>query len=143
MKILILCTDNASRSQMAEGFLKSFDPKSEVFSAGTMPAAKIHQETVEVMKEAFINQTENQSKHFEHFVQMHFDYLITLCENSKEALPHFTGKTEKILHFSFDDPATVIGEEEEKLNSYRNVRDEIKNEFFKFYKQIINKYTHE
>ncbi|MDP2237147.1 MAG: arsenate reductase ArsC [Bacteroidales bacterium] len=143
MKILILCTDNAIRSQMAEGFLKSFDPKSEVFSAGTAAAAKIHPQTVEVMKEAFINLTENKTKHFEDFVQLHFDCIITLCEKSKEALPHFAGKTKQILHFTFDDPASFNGEEEEELDFFRNVRDEIKNEFFKFYIQIIKKYTHE
>lgn len=143
MKILILCDDNAIISQMAEGFLKSFDPKSEVFSAGIVPAFQIHPYTVEVMKEAFINQTENKPSHYKSYLNEDFDYIIGMCENTKAIMPEFEGKSLKTLQFDFYNPESATRNEEQVLSSFRDVRDEIKNEFFKFYKYIIRQNFHD
>jgi arsenate reductase (thioredoxin) len=137
MKILIICDDNAIRSQMAEGFLKSFDPKSEVFSAGTAPASQIHPYTVEVMKEAYINQTENSPSHYKSFLHESFDCIIGMCEETKAIMSEFEGKSLNMIQFDFQNPKIVIGNDEENLTLFRIVRDEIKNEIFNFFKHKI------
>ncbi|MDN5348665.1 MAG: hypothetical protein PWQ54_61 [Bacteroidales bacterium] len=136
MKILILCTGNSCRSQMAEGFLKSFDPDLEVVSAGTNPSSEVHPKAIAVMRESFIDISNNKPKNVEQFLDQAFDYVITVCGSANENCPAFTGDVKQRLHIGFDDPAKAIGTEEEILSVFRQVRDEIKNEFFKFYKTI-------
>lgn len=132
-RILILCTGNSCRSQMAEGFLKSFDPELEVYSAGTKPADKVNPKAVQVMKEVGIDISQNYPKDVEQFINETFDYVITVCDNARENCPVFFGKVGKQLHIGFEDPAEATGTEEEILAVFRKVRDEIKKDFFEFY----------
>ena len=137
MKILILCTGNSCRSQMAEGFLKSFDSNLEVYSAGTNPSSKVHAKAIKVMEEAGIDIHNNFPKSVEQFLNESFDYVITVCDNAKETCPVFIGKVGKQLHIGFEDPAEAKGTEEEIISEFRKIRDEIKNEFYKFYKDNL------
>lgn len=132
-KILILCTGNSCRSQMAEGFLKSFDKELEVYSAGTKPAESVNPKAIQVMKEVGIDISNNYSKDVEQFINQSFDYVITVCDNAKETCPVFIGNVGKQLHIGFEDPADATGTEEEILSIFRKVRDEIKKEFYDFY----------
>lgn len=136
MKILILCTGNSCRSQMAEGFLKSFNPELEVVSAGTNPSSEVHPKAIEVMHESFIDISSNRPKNVEQFLDQAFDYVITVCGGANESCPAFTGDVKQRLHIGFDDPAEATGTEEEILSVFRRVRDEIKDDFFKFYKSL-------
>ncbi len=138
MKILILCTGNSCRSQMAEGFLKSFDSALEVHSAGTEPSDKIHPKAVQVMAEEGIDISSGYPKNVDKFLDMSFDYVITVCDNAKETCPVFTGKVNYRLHIGFDDPAEAVGTEEEVLAEFRRVRDEIKRDFGEFYQSNLN-----
>jgi len=132
-RILILCTGNSCRSQMAEGFLKSFDKNLEVYSAGTKPAEKVNPNAVKVMNEVGIDLSKNYPKLVDKFLNEQFDYVITVCDNAKETCPVFIGKVEKQLHIGFEDPADAIGTEEEIIAVFRKVRDAIKKDFYKFY----------
>ncbi|MBI5326416.1 MAG: arsenate reductase ArsC [Ignavibacteriae bacterium] len=137
MKILILCTGNSCRSQMAEGILKSLDNKIDVFSAGTKPAYIISSKAVKVMNEIGIDISKHKPKSVDQFINEDFDYVITVCDNAKETCPVFTGKVKYRLHIGFEDPYSYKGNEEDTLNKYRKVRDLIKTEFNKFYKNIF------
>lgn len=137
MKILILCTGNSCRSQMAEGFLKSFDRNLEVFSAGTRPAAVPNPNAVAVMKEIGIDISCNQPKSVDLFLGGTFDYVITVCDGAKEICPVFTGKVSHRVHIGFDDPADAVGTPEDVMGVYRRVRDEIRQGFEKFYGENI------
>ncbi|MFA6596355.1 MAG: arsenate reductase ArsC [Ignavibacteriaceae bacterium] len=136
-KILILCTGNSCRSQMAEGFLKSFDSELEVYSAGTNPSKQVHPKAIQVTKEVGIDLSKNYPKIVDQFLNDSFDYIITVCDNAKETCPVFIGKVGKQLHIGFEDPADAIGTEEEILSEFRRIRNEIKNEFYKFYKEKL------
>ncbi len=136
-RILILCTGNSCRSQMAEGFLKSFDGELEVFSAGTIPAEKVNPNSVIVMEEVGIDISSQFPQNVDEFVDQSFDYVITVCDNAKEVCPVFTGHVNHQFHIPFDDPADAIGTDEEILAVYRGVRDEIKKEFTQFYNDKI------
>ena len=136
MKILILCTGNSCRSQIAEGFLKSFDAKLEVYSAGTNPSSRVHPIAVKVMKEIGIDISQNVPQNVDRFLSQSFDYVITVCDNAKETCPVFTGKVKHRLHIGFEDPADATGTEEEIVAVFRKVRDQIKVEFYNFYKTI-------
>lgn len=138
-KILILCTGNSCRSQMAEGFLKSLDPSLQVFSAGTKPAARVHSLAIKVMKELGIDIGSKKPKNVEEFINDSFNYVITVCDNAKETCPVFIGKVQHRMHIGFDDPAEAVGTEEEVLAVFRRVRDEIKVSFSTFYEQAISK----
>ncbi|MBI5660718.1 MAG: arsenate reductase ArsC [Stygiobacter sp.] len=137
-RILVLCTGNSCRSQMAEGFLKFFDKNLEVYSAGTKPADKVNPFAVKAMKEVGIDISQNYPKSVDQFLNDSFDYVITVCDNAKETCPVFIGDVKHNLHIGFDDPAEAVGTEEEVMPVYRRVRDEIKREFQKFVKQIDN-----
>ena len=137
MKILILCTANSCRSQMAAAFLKSFAPELEVFSAGTNPATEVNPLAVKVMKEAMIDLSGIRPQNVESFLNQHFDFVITVCGDAAENCPAFNGKVKQRLHIGFDDPAKASGSAAEILQEFRRVRDEIKNEFFLFYKNQI------
>lgn len=121
---------------MAEGFLRSFDPRLEVFSAGTHPASRPNPYAVAVMKEAGIDISGNMPKNVGIFLADSFDYVITVCGGAKEICPVFYGKVKNRLHIGFDDPADATGTEEEIMAVYRNSRDEIRKAFFKFYTDL-------
>ncbi len=135
-KILILCTGNSCRSQMAEGFLKSFDSELEVFSAGTLPADKVNPNSVFVMNEVNIDISSQYPQDVDEFIEQSFDFVITVCDNAKEVCPVFSGEVKHQVHLPFDDPADATGTEEEILAVYRRVRDEIQQEFTQFYNEI-------
>ena len=137
IKILILCTGNSCRSQMAEGFLKSFDPNLEVYSAGTAPAERVHPKAVQVMVEEGIDIRNNYPKSVDQFIDQSFDYVITVCDAAKESCPVFTGNVKHRLHIGFEDPAEATGTEEEILAVFRKVRDEIKRDFRRFYDDVL------
>ena len=132
-RILLLCTGNSCRSQMAEGFLTSFDSQLEVFSAGTQPAARVHPKAVAVMKEVGVDLTGSSPKSVDQFISRPFDFVITVCDHARETCPVFTGKVTHRLHMGFDDPAEATGTEEEMLSVFRRVRDEIQGRFHQFY----------
>lgn len=124
-KILILCTGNSARSQMAEGLLKHITQgKYEIFSAGTKPSV-VRPEAIKVLAEIGIDISQNRSKSADEFVDREIDYVLTVCDNAKETCPYFPAKT-KVIHHSFEDPP-AIGEadEETTLKIFRRVRDEI------------------
>ena len=131
--VLILCTGNSCRSQMAEGFLRSFDTSLQVFSAGTKPADSVHPLAVKVMREEWIDISLNKPKSVEDFLQRPFDYVITVCDGANESCPLFTGSVEHRLHIGFDDPAEAKGTQEEVLAVFRRVRNEINQRFRQFY----------
>lgn len=134
--ILILCTGNSCRSQMAEGILQSFDSSLKVYSAGTHPAGRVHPKAVQVMAEIGIDISSHYPKMIDEFLQQQLDYVITVCGNAKETCPMFLGKVGARLHIGFEDPAEATGTEEEILNEFRRIRDEIKTGFYQFYCSI-------
>jgi arsenate reductase len=133
ISVLVLCTGNSCRSQMAEGFLRSFDSNLEVRSAGTKPASRVHPYAVTVMREAGIDLRTHIPKSVDSFLHRPFDYVITVCDNARESCPVFTGSVKHRLHIGFDDPADATGTEEHVLNEFRRVRDQIKERFGQFY----------
>ncbi len=132
-RILILCTGNSCRSQMAEGLLKSFDTGLEVYSAGTKPSAQVHPKAVQVMNEIGIGIGPNYPKHADQFIAQPFDYVFTVCGHANENCPVFTGQVKHRLHIGFEDPAEATGTEEEVLAVFRRIRDEIRERFYEFY----------
>ena len=122
---------------MAEGFLKSFDKKLEVYSAGTKPSSKVNPKSVKVMEEDGIDISSQYPQNVNEFVNESFDYVITVCDNAKEVCPVFNGEVKQQLHLPFEDPYEATGIEEEVLAVYRRVRDEIKERFKRFYDEEI------
>jgi arsenate reductase len=123
-RILVLCTGNSCRSQMAEGFLRHYGgDKVEVYSAGLEPKG-VHPLAIKVMAEIEMYISHQTSKHVNEFVGQKFDYVITVCDNAAKNCPVFPGAETK-LHWPFDDPAGATGGEEEILAVFRRVRDEI------------------
>ncbi len=121
-RILILCTGNSARSQMAEGLLRNMaGDRFEVFSAGTRPVG-LNPLAVEVLREIGIDISHHRSKSAGEFASQQFDYVITVCDNARESCPIFPGAGKK-LHHSFEDPAAVLADQQ--LESFRKVRDEI------------------
>ena len=123
-RVLILCTGNSARSQMAEGLLRELGgERFEVFSAGTRPSG-LRLEAVEAMREVGVDISRQRSKSVDEFVGQRFDYVITVCDNAREECPVFPGAARRI-HWSFDDPAAVEGDWPKRLAAFRRVRDEI------------------
>ena len=125
-RVLILCTGNSARSQMAEGLLRHDNGSLfEVESAGTKPGT-VRPEAIAAMGEIGIDISSHRSKHVDEFDGQQFDYVITVCDNAKESCPVFLGSV-KHLHQSFDDPpALSISTDEERLTIFRRVRDELR-----------------
>ena len=123
-RVLILCTGNSARSQMAEGLLRELGGgRFEVESAGTRPS-RVRDEAVEAMREVGLDISAQRSKSVDEFAGREFDYVITVCDNARESCPVFPGQTVRV-HQSFEDPAAVEGDWEERLTAFRRVRDEI------------------
>lgn len=137
MRVLILCTGNSCRSQMAHGFLQSFDASLEVFSGGTEPASQVNPKAVEVMKEAGIDISGHVPTHVNTYLDQEWDYVITVCGGANESCPAFTGKVGKRLHIGFDDPSHAVGTPEFIDAEFHRVRDEIKKRFAEFYVKEI------
>lgn len=125
-RVLILCTGNSCRSQMAEELWETLGAGEwESESAGSKPSGYVHPLAIEAMRELDIDLSENTSKSLEQFTDQDFDLVVTVCDNAKESCPVFTGATQT-FHWPFDDPADATGADEEKMKTFRRVRDEIK-----------------
>lgn len=124
-RVLILCTGNSARSQMAEGLLRhDSGERFEVESAGTKPSS-VRPEAIAVMRELGIDISGHRSKHVDEFEGQTFDYVVTVCDKARESCPVFFGQAQK-LHHDFEDPAALIGSEEQRLALFRRVRDELR-----------------
>lgn len=124
-KILILCTGNSARSQMAEGLLKHITKGAyEVFSAGTHPSL-VRPEAIEALAEIGIDISTHYSKSINEFAGEEIDYILTVCDNARESCPYFPAGT-KIIHHSFKDPVEIEGDEKIRLAAFKKARDEIK-----------------
>ena len=134
MKILIVCTGNSCRSQMAEGWFRFFLPNVEVFSAGTKPE-QVNKFAIEVMRSVGIDISEYKSNSIEEYQNFDFDFVITVCDNAKEKCPVFVSDSD-IVHHSFIDPAKDKGNNQEILVVYEKVRDQLK----EYIASFINKY---
>ena len=123
-RVLILCTGNSARSQMAEGWLQHYSgDKFEVFSAGTHPS-QVRPEAVAAMSELGIDLSGHRSKSVDEFAGQNFAYIVTVCDNAKENCPVFPGTAQRV-HWSFDDPAAAQGDFTQRVTEFRRVRDEI------------------
>lgn len=129
MKVLILCTGNSCRSQMAQGLLQSFDTNLIVRSAGTIPASKVNGIAIQVMKELSIGISKNKPGNVDKYLNEDWDYVITVCDNARETCPVFNGKVKKKLHLGFEDPSLFRGSDSEVLDEFRRIRDQIQNRF--------------
>jgi arsenate reductase len=132
-RILILCTGNAARSQMAEGLMKSFDSRLDVQSAGTKPAARVHPAAVEAMREIGIDISGGYPKSVNQFLAEPFDFVITVCDDANETCPVFAGDVRQRVHIGFEDPAKAVGSRDDILNAFRKARDQIRTSLFDFY----------
>ena len=137
MKILILCTGNSCRSQMAHGFLQSFSKDITVCSAGTEASGQLNSGAVKVMAEIGIDISEHTSDSVEKYLNDEWDYVITVCGGANEACPTFTGKVKQRLHIGFDDPSDAVGTDAFIWSEYIRVRDEIKEAFYKVFAKKI------
>ena len=137
MKVLILCTGNSCRSQMAEGILKSFDKNIEVHSAGTVPAAMVNPLAIKVMKEIGIDISNHKPELVDQYLKDEWDYVITVCDHAKETCPAFFGKVKHRLHMGFEDPSNTTGNEEFILREFKRIRDDIKKQFYELYKKTL------
>ncbi|MBN1791106.1 MAG: arsenate reductase ArsC [Bacteroidales bacterium] len=133
MKILILCTGNSCRSQMAHGFMQSFNKNIEVHSAGTEPAKQVNHKAVKVMQEIGIDISRHTPKMVDQYLQEEWDYVITVCDHANETCPAFFGKVKNRLHMGFEDPSHATGTDEFIWSEFRRVRDEIRSKFYEFY----------
>ena len=126
IRVLFICTGNSARSQMAEAFLRRYGgDRFEVHSAGSDPAPRVHPLADAAMREAGVPLEGHRPKLLDPFCDRRWDYIITTCDRANEACPAFPGDSERI-HWGFDDPAQVVGAEEERLRAFRRVRDEIR-----------------
>ncbi len=137
MKILILCTGNSCRSQMAQGFLQSFDNRLTVCSAGTDASGSLNAMAVKVMADSGIDISSHTSDQVDKYLDEEWDYVITVCGGANESCPSFTGKVKHRLHMGFDDPSHTKGSEDYILSEFNRVRDEIKKQFHEFYKNVL------
>ncbi len=137
MKVLILCTGNSCRSQMAHGFLQSFDSNMTVCSAGTEASGKLNPNAVKAMAEIGIDISHHTSDSVDMYLKDEWDYVITVCGGANEACPAFMGKVKHRLHIGFDDPSHATGTDAFIWSEFIRVRDEIKEGFRKFYDEQI------
>lgn len=140
MNILILCTGNSCRSQMAHGFLQSLDNSLNVCSAGTKPTKEVNPMAIEVMSEVGIDISDHKPHDVKEYIDQEWDYVITVCDEANETCPTFTGKVIHRLHFPFNDPSRAKGLPEQIKDQFYRTRFEIKNKFSEFYiVQILKK----
>lgn len=130
-RVLILCTGNSARNQMAEGLLRHDGDERFIVESAGVEASFVRPQAMKVMSEIGIDISNHRSKSVDKFLGQEFDYVITVCDNANERCPVFPSKTERI-HWSFDDPAAAAGEEEVILETFRRVRDEIRERLLTF-----------
>jgi arsenate reductase len=129
-KVLILCTGNSCRSQMAEGLLSFLSKDTKVYSAGTKPE-KVNPFAIKAMYQIGIDISKNTSNHADEYAHIDFDYVFTVCDNAKEICPIYP-KAKQMIHQSFPDPADATGTEQEQLRVYVEVRDQLSDYFKAF-----------
>jgi len=125
-RILILCTGNSARSQMAEGLLRLLAPGIDVRSAGTAPASRVHPAAVAAMAEIGLDISAYEPKPVGQFLDEPFDWVVTVCDGARDACPVFTGQVRQRLHLGCPDPASVVGSDAEILQAFRDVRDDLR-----------------
>ena len=132
-RVLVLCTGNSCRSQMAEGLINArLSPECKAFSAGTEPSGYVHPKAIAAMAELDIDISQNESKNLDQFRGQYFDYVITVCDSANENCPVWLDKAGARYHIGFDDPAKATGTEEEIMAEFRRVRDEIAGQLLNF-----------
>lgn len=123
--ILVLCTGNSCRSQIAHGYLRFYaDGKANIYSAG-IETHGVNPKAIQVMAEDHIDISKHTSNNVDEYLDIPFDYVITVCDNANEACPYFPGKVER-FHQNFPDPAKASGTPEEVMDEFRRVRDMVK-----------------
>ena len=135
-KVLILCTGNSCRSQMAEGLLSYFSANTKVYSAGINPE-KVNPYAIKAMAEMGIDISKNTSNHADEYAKINFDYVFTICDNAKEFCPIFPN-AKQIIHHSFTDPANATGTKQEQLKVYIEVRNQLSDYFKAFVEDELN-----
>jgi len=136
MNILVLCTGNSCRSQLAEGYLRNFaGDKANIYSAG-IETHGVNPRAIATMKEDGIDISKHTSNYADEYANIDFDYIITVCDNAKEACPFFPSKAKK-FHYNFPDPAKATGTEEEIMAQFRAVREMIKDYTQNFVKETL------
>lgn len=125
VKVLVLCTGNTCRSQMAHGFFSSFDKNLQVYSGGVEPAEKINPKAVEVMAELGIDISDHTPHDVREYLDEKWDYVITVCDHAYQTCPVFNGEVLCQMHIGFDDPSHATGTPEFIDSEYHRVRDEI------------------
>ena len=131
-RVLILCTGNSCRSQMAEGWWRELGGEEwEVYSAGSQPAGFVHPIAVTVMRESGVDISAQESKQVDQFIDEPFDLVVTVCDNARESCPTLTG-AKIVEHWPFCDPASATGSEEEEMGRFRRVRDQIRDRIGSF-----------
>ena len=140
MKILILCTGNSCRSQMAHGFMESFDSRLYVRSGGTHPAGQVNQKAVKAMMEEGIDISGHTPTMVDEYLDEPWDYVITVCDDANETCPMFPGKVGHRLHVGFEDPSHATGSEEFIWSEFIRVRNLIKEAFYNLYLEEIKHY---
>lgn len=135
-RILVLCTGNSCRSQIAEGYLKHFaKDKAEIYSAG-IETHGVNPKAIAIMKEDGIDISGHTSNHVSEYRDIDFDYVITVCDNAREQCPVFPSKAKQI-HHNFPDPAKAKGSQEDINHEFRNVRDQVKEYSRKFVSEFL------
>lgn len=135
-KVLILCTGNSCRSQMAESIWRELGQGAwESYSAGSLPSGYVHPMAIEVMRELDQDLSQNRSKHVDEYLNETFDLVVTVCDSAKESCPTLAG-AQRIEHWPFFDPADAEGSDAEKLTVFRNVRDQIRDKIQAFLKEV-------
>ena len=134
MKILILCTGNSCRSQMAHGFVQAIDSSFQVFSGGTNPASQVNPKAINVMKEVGIDISSHTPTNVNEYLDEEWDYVITVCGGANESCPTFNGTVKNRLHIGFEDPSDATGTEEYIMSEFRRIRNEIKTKFTELFK---------
>lgn len=136
MKILIICTGNSCRSQMAHGFMQSFGKNIEVYSAGTKPAEAVNEKAIEVMSEVGIDISDNTPTNISNYLKDHWDCVITVCGDAEKNCPVFQGMVKYHIHIGFDDPSQAVGTDQFIMSEFRRIRDQIKLRLTQLYKEI-------
>jgi len=134
MKILIICTGNSARSQIAEGFFKHYKKDWEIYSSGISPKG-LNPLAIDVMLEKGIDISNHTSDGIDKYINNEFDYVITVCDRAKETCPVFLN-AKNSLHWSFIDPADAVGNHEEKIKNFRNIRNQIEKKIIQFLKEF-------
>jgi len=122
---------------MAHGFLQSLNEKNDIRSAGTSPASAVSKRAIEVMFEAGIDISHHKPINVYSYLNEEWDYVITVCDNANESCPVFHGKVNHRLHIGFEDPSDFIGSDDQIINEFRRIRDEIKLAMYGFYTDFV------